>query len=154
MLPQAPLSLPIMLCSSSKSDATWLCGALPCTFFLPGQHCRISYDHSLFEFYIAFYFEWKWKGFSGRVHYYHFAIHNLPTLVLFHHVGSKLLLHVNWSACNPHYRIQRQLYVLPFTKAHWSPHVLALWENHSCRQSIMVNLQANHAPQLFIHTVE
>lgn len=27
MLPQAPLSLPIMLCSSRKSDATWLRGA-------------------------------------------------------------------------------------------------------------------------------
>lgn len=101
--------------------------------------------------------EWTWKG--GRVHYYHFTVHYPPPTPCscfssdLHHAGSEPLLHVNWSACNPHYRTRRQLYVLPFAKAHRSPHVQALWENHSCRQSMVVNLQANHTSQLFIHTV-
>lgn len=33
-----------------------------------------------------------------------------------------------------------------FTKAHWSPHALITWENHSCRQSMMVNFKPTIYP--------
>lgn len=68
------------------------------------------------------------------------------------HVGRKLLLHVNWSARNPDYTIQQQLYVLHFSRADRSLNVQVLWENHSCRQS-MVSLHANHTSQLFNHMI-
>lgn len=61
-----------------------------------------------------------------------------------HRVGCKLLLDVNWSVHNPHYRIRLLLYVTPFTKPLPSRLQRPCGNNHSCTQSMMVNLQSNH----------
>lgn len=83
MLLQAPLSLPIMLCSSSKSDATCLCVPLLCRFFCR-DHNEVSHIVVYFNCYILYMLlliiKRKWKGrVSVRVHYYHFTIHYLQS---------------------------------------------------------------------------
>lgn len=84
---------------------------------------------SLFEVYIILLLHTSGKVFLAKF----IIVMLLPPSLIMHHIGDKLLLHVNWFVRNPHYRIPLQLCVLPFTEAHWSPHVQALWENHSCK---------------------
>lgn len=153
MLPGAQLPRPIMLCSCSKIDVTCIRAVLQCKFFPPVTRKKIEVSLIMvvdLNYTLHFVVLWNWKCASDSEHLYHFccALSSCTHACLFplflHHVGCEPLLDVNWSVCNPHYRIRLQLYVAPFAKPQRSLFQRPYGKNHSCTQSMMVNLQSNH----------
>ena len=108
MLPQAPLSPPIMLCCSRKSDGC----VVHCHVRFSCPHWRISYYHNLILYFISFWSESE-KVFLAECVMI-ILLYITPTWLFFPAICIMREVnwcYVNWSVCNPHYKIRMQLMV-------------------------------------------
>lgn len=153
MLPGALLPRPIMLCSCRKIDVTCIWTVLQCTFFPPvtgKKNWSLSYHGSSCKLYIAFCCCIKLKMCFRQRESLSFMLCIILASVLvslplvLHGVGCKPRLDVNWSVCNPRYGMRLLRYVAPSTKPQPSSFQRPFGNEHSCTQSMMVNLQSNH----------